>query len=198
MGVVDRRDSLRRFMAARQTNLSQLAKKSGVPYTTLASFMTGDTKSLKATNEALIASAYDVSVDEVFGGRETLEQRVPVVGFVGAGAEAHYYGESQSPLDYVTAPDYATPKTVAAEIRGPSVGDYFSGWLLFWDDVRSPVTPDLHGELCVVGLADGRVLVKKIMPARDGVLFHLFSMTEGPMLDQEITWAAKVTGMRPR
>jgi hypothetical protein len=122
----------------------------------------------------------------------------PVVGFVAAGSVAHLYAEAQGPLDHVTAPEDATDNTVAVEIRGDSLGAFFREWLVFYDDVRSPVTPDLHGKLCVVGLKDKRVLIKKLQPSRSPELFHLLSQTEEPLLDQAVAWAAAVTTMRPR
>ena len=69
---------------------------------------------------------------------------------------------------------------------------------MLYDEVRSPVTPDMLGQLCVVGLLDGRVLVKWLKAAKTPGLFHLKSETESTMKDQEVVWAAKVTGMQPR
>lgn len=122
---------------------------------------------------------------------------VPVVGYVSAGAVAALYDAGQGPFDMVPAPEGSTPQTVAAEIKGDSLGPIFDSWLVYWDDVRSPVTPDLFGELCVIGLPDGRIVVKKLINAANG-RFHLISNAEGPMLDQEILWAAKVKRMTPR
>ncbi len=123
---------------------------------------------------------------------------VPLVGYVGAGAEAHFYASTDEGLGEVDAPPNATDQTRAAEIRGESLGPLFERWLVFYDDVRTPVTPDLIGELCVVGLPDDRVLVKKLQRSRTRGLFHLLSNTEAPIFDQEVAWAAKVKTMRPR
>lgn len=98
----------------------------------------------------------------------------------------------------VPAPDGSTDDTVACEIRGESLGPLFDHWLVFYDDVRTPVTPDLIGHLCVVGLPDGRVLVKRLQKAAGTGFFHLISNTEGPILDQPVDWAAKVKTMTPR
>ena len=103
-----------------------------------------------------------------------------------------------SPMGEVDAPPEATMDTRAAEIRGESLGPLFEGWLVFYDDVRTPVTPDLVGQLCVVGLPNDKVLVKKLRRSRTDGLFHLLSNNEAPMLDQEVVWAAKVKTMRPR
>lgn len=131
-------------------------------------------------------------------GRRASRGHVPLVGYVGAGAAAHYYASADEGLGEVAAPDDATPNTVAVEIRGTSLGPLFESWLVFYDEVRSPVTPDLYGRLCVVGLPDGRVLVKRIRPAKTPGVFHLESNTEPTMPDEDVAWAARVKSMTPR
>ena len=124
--------------------------------------------------------------------------QVKVVGWVGAGDAAHFYDSAQGPFDHVPAPAFATPQTVAAEVRGESLGRMFDGWLVFYDEVHAPVTPDQLGKLCVVHLVDGRTLVKVVKQSREPGLFDLLSETEAAIKDQEILWAARVTGMQPR
>lgn len=128
---------------------------------------------------------------------DDVPQKVRLVGYVGAAAEAHFYAIDQQDLDEVPAPEGSTPSTVAVEIRGTSLGALFDRWLVFYDDVRRPVTSDLIGRLCVVGLADERVLIKKIKRGRDG-MFTLLSNTEDPIHDAVIEWAARVKTMVPR
>jgi hypothetical protein len=129
---------------------------------------------------------------------EAVIHRVPLVGYVGAGAEAHFYGSADEGLGEVDAPEGATENTRAAEIRGESLGPLFERWLIFYDDVRTPVTPDLIGQLCIVGLPGDKVLVKKLQSSRTEGLYHLLSNNEAPMLDQEVLWAARVRQMTPR
>lgn len=128
--------------------------------------------------------------------QKPIERLVPLVGYVSAGAAANYTAAGE--LGEVEAPADVTDSTVAVEIRGDSLGSFFDRWLVFYDDVRRPLTTDLIGRLCVVGLEDGRVLVKKPQRSRTKGLFHLFSQTEDPILDASIEWAAKVKSMVPR
>ena len=123
---------------------------------------------------------------------------VRVIGYVGAGAQA-YFDDPGDLTDEVPAPDGATEETVAVEVRGESLGPLFDRWLVFYDDVHRPVTADQINRLCVVGLRDGRIMVKKIKrsAARRG-LYHLLSNEGPPILDVEIEWAAKVINMVPR
>lgn len=123
---------------------------------------------------------------------------VQVVGLVGAGSVATLFAEGQGQLDEVEAPANSTPNTVALGIRGASLGPAFDEGLVFYDDVRSPVTPDLHGRLCVVGLEDGRVLVKILRAANDGTYHLISNSAEEPLLNEVVAWAARVKDVRPR
>lgn len=122
---------------------------------------------------------------------------VRLVGYVGAGAEAHFYAIAEGDLDEVKAPADATKDTVAVEVRGDSLGSFFNRWLVYYDDVRRPVSAELVNQLCVVGLADERVLVKRIRRAPKG-LFDLESPNDEPIRGVAIDWAARVISMTPR
>lgn len=122
---------------------------------------------------------------------------VRLIGYVSAGAEAKTIPIPDEDLDLVPAPPNSTEATRALEIRGTSLGELFDRWIVFFDDVRRPVTPDLIGKLCVVGLEDGRIVVKKIKRATGGA-YELLSNTEPPMAGVFIEWAAKVRSMEPR
>lgn len=121
---------------------------------------------------------------------------VPIAGFVSAGAQAVFIPLPAGELDRVAAPPGATELTQCLQVRGESLGELFDRWLVFYNDIRSPVTPDLIGKLCVIGLADDRVVVKKIK--RQGGGYILVSNTEPPIVEVAIVWAAKVIDMRPQ
>lgn len=122
-----------------------------------------------------------------------------IVGYVGAGAEAHFYALSDDDYEEVPRPADASDRAVALEIRGKSWGPLMESWLVYYDDVRSPVTPDLLNRVCIVGLADDRILIKEIRSNGNGG-FDLYpnTTTDDVIRDAEIEWAAKVIGMRPR
>lgn len=85
------------------------------------------------------------------------------------------------------------------KVRGTSLGPALDRWLVFYDRVEDPPKESLHGKLCVVGLPDGRILVKQLRKARVNGLWHLYSnYADEPILDQEVIWAAPVRAMTPR
>jgi DNA-binding XRE family transcriptional regulator len=148
------------------------------------------------------AKAYKVRTEWLYDGTGPMHDEstdsVAIVGFVGAGSIATLFSEGQGLFDEVEAPSNATENTVGLGIRGTSLGPAFDEGIVFYDDVHSPVTEEQHGRLCVVGLLDGRVLVKILRSAGDGT-YHLFSNTvEEPMLNEEVAWAARVKDVRPR
>ena len=82
------------------------------------------------------------------------------------------------------------------EIRGDSLGSVFDRWLVFYDQVRRPITHDLIGQLWV-GLPDDRILIKKIRRAtKDGLLYRLLSEREPDT--EDVPMAARVKSMVPR
>lgn len=151
----------------------------------------------------LRASGVKITAKDILFGSDTTtevqEKRpVPIVGYVGAGAEAAYFANGQGPLEFVEGPEGTNETTVAVEIRGASLGALFDRWLVLYDEVRRPITSDLVGQLCVVGLSDERVLVKKLARGQIKGRYTLLSNTEPPIYDQTIEWAAKVKHMMPK
>lgn len=191
-------DRIARARQAKGMSQRALALAVGTAQTTISSWERNRTEPTRADVERVALALLMKPSELEMSGADAEHRQVPVVGYVAAGSAAVLYSEGQGNLDYVAAPDNAGPKTVAAEIRGDSLGPVLDNWLVFYDDVRSPVTPDMFNRLCVVGLADGRVLVKRLRPAANG-LFHLDSNSNEPTLtDQTVEWAAVVTNMRPR
>lgn len=126
------------------------------------------------------------------------QEQVPLVGYVRAGSTAAFYATATDPLDWVAPIDDMTKDTVAVQIQGESLGSFFDTWIIYYDEVRSPITPDLIGKLCVVGLIDDRVVVKTIKRGKEG-RFNLYSNTGNEdILDVEVLWAARVKNMAPR
>lgn len=188
--------------ARKAAGISQgrLAELVGTAQTTISSWERGRTEPTRA-DVARVATAIGVPPGslETDGAEAPPSKRmVPLVGYVGAGAVAHYYAASDGDLGLVEAPPGSSDRTVAAEIRGDSLGPLFENWLIFYDDVRTPVTTDLFGRLCIVGLPDDRILVKQIKPAGLANHFHLLSNNEPPIFDQEVMWAARVLSMTPK
>jgi len=178
---------------------SGLARALGRSPSAVTDLLNGSRR-LRADEIAVAAAYLGVEPPRLVGGGRPPAPgaKVPLVGYVGAGAVAHFYADGQGPFDEVTAPDAASAKTVAVQIRGHSLGSLFDNWLVFYDDVREEPGDDLIGRMCVCGLADGRVLVKALKHSQIPGLWTLLSNTEAPIYDVVLEWAAQVREMRPR
>jgi transcriptional regulator with XRE-family HTH domain len=150
------------------------------------------TRNLSADEMLALARITGVTIPEGSG-----PITVPLIGYVAAGAVAHFF-DDQGEFDQVEAPPGANNDTRAVEIRGDSLGSIFDRWLVFYDERRSPITSDLVGKLCVVGLDDGRIMIKRIRRSKTPGLFHLESNVEATITDVSIEWAAMVKNMVPR
>ena len=176
-------------------NMKAASLKAGLSETYLRDVLKRD-RVPTIENFARLAEACGLPVTAFFSD-DGAQDLVPVVGDVGAGAETHLYREGQGPFDWVPAPRDARPRTVAVRVRGTSMAGLIDdGSLLFYDDRHEPPTADMNGLLSVIGLADGRVVVKKLYKGGKRGRWNLHSTNESPILDVQVEWAAKVTSVR--
>lgn len=118
------------------------------------------------------------------------EGAVPVVGYVGAGEEVYNY-DDRGELDWVV-PESGDLETQAVIVRGDSMYPKFEdGELLFYRQTDH-VASDCLGRICIVQLADGRTLVKRLRQGSRPGLYHLVSFRAPEMPDCEVLWAARV------
>jgi hypothetical protein len=153
---------------------------------------------------AKLATVLETSVEYLLTGQGGIHDdlhsnpMIPIEGYVGAGSDAHFYSHDNGPVDYVAPPENINGIKAAVEIRGDSLGAFFAGWLVFYSQKLDAPFEQGLGRLCVVGLADGRVLIKKIARGNLHGRFNLYSQFEPPIYDADILWAAKVEAMAPR
>lgn len=130
-------------------------------------------------------------------------RRVKVIGYVGAGEavvpiDDHAQGAGES----APFPEGISPSEtlVAVRIKGESMRPMRDGWLLYYKREQEQGVPDdCLNQLCIVGLADGQVLVKEIRRGYQKGRYNLHSWTAGVDVreDQNVLWAAKVLSIRP-
>lgn len=135
---------------------------------------------------------YGVGVTAVIGEDEP---QVPLMGYVGAGAEIYQFDEDGG--GYVDAPPGAGKSTVAVEVRGTSMFPlYEDGTLLYYSKQLPP--GDMVGKRCIVRLADDRVLVKTLRRSSVHGLFTLVSTNAPDIEDVAVQWAAPIEWIKPR
>lgn len=175
--------------------LEQVADAAGISAGYLSRMETGG-RNVSLKNLAKLSKALGIQDRDLVSADRS---EVPLVGMVSAGTDAvTVFGEGQGPFEMVTAPPDATDKTVAVELRGTSMGKLLDKWLAFYDDRRDPPDERTINEVCICGLEDGRVVIKKLMKGSSKGLWHLESQTDPTLFDAKVSWAAKVIQLRPR
>lgn len=186
---------VRDIQRATRENQTELARRFGVTQPTVSRWIKGAQPELQH-HDRVMEQARRLGV--LADGDGLARLVVPIIGYVGAGG-AVLFGEGQGPFgDAPVPPQGAGPTTVAVEVRGDSMaGMLEDGWIVYYDDRRDPPTEDLYGKLCVIGLIDGRVLIKKLQKGHSPGLFHIYSANAAPLFDQRVDWAARVTWIYP-
>lgn len=125
---------------------------------------------------------------------------IPVVGFVGAGSVVLPYDDFArgDGWDHVERPPFVKGQVVAVEVRGDSLLPVAEdGWRLIYAGEQTLEESEIINKLCVVKLADGRMLVKRVMRGSKPGRYHLLS-TNAPMIENaEVEWASQVKAIIP-
>jgi len=150
-----------------------------------------DPESPGPENLRRLARAAKKTVDEFLEMQEHV-MRVPIIGFIGVGATMTFYQGNREDFETIEAPKGATAATVAAEVQDDSLGIGCIGWHAFYDEVKSSPDDEMIGRMCVVGLADGRILVRRLEIGQISGKYNLFAIIGPPMYDVSVVWASKV------
>jgi hypothetical protein len=123
--------------------------------------------------------------------------KLSIVGYIGSGGQVHLYAVAPQDLEQITVPILASERMVALENRGNSIGRYFKHWFLLYSDLRQPLTTVLKGQLCIIALKDGRVVLTQWQRGAQGEM-DLLSTRRIRIPDATIEWAARVEALVPR
>jgi hypothetical protein len=195
MGEVDYQGLVREIQRKTGENQTKLAERFGVSQPTISRWLAGTPPEIwHADLIKTVARDLEIGNRKGTGGATG----VPLVGYVGAGGKLSL-AEGQGPFGEVEMPPNGSPTLVAVTVRGDSMSGLLEdGWVVYYDNRRDPPDESHFHKLCIVGLADGRVLVKKLYPGRKSGHYDLHSVNAPPLLDQPVEWAAKVTWIAPR
>lgn len=123
------------------------------------------------------------------GHDTTKGRKVPLGGYVGAGAQVHAFAVET--LDFIDAPAGADENDTAFEIRGDSMSPFRDRGLILATPVAS--ISEVIGRLAVVDLDDGTRWFKRVLASGQPDRFTLVSLLPGvdPMLNVRIVTAAR-------
>ena len=142
-----------------------------------------------------LAQHLDVSpIDLLFGQQDP----VPVVGSIDSDGLVSFVGGREA-YGVIPVPPGRAEETVALEVMGSLMRNLVEdGYFIIYDDQRSTIDNEFIGELCVVGLVDGRVMVRTPQHGRSEGHYDLESATRPTLRDQQLEWASLVTTIIPR
>ena len=124
---------------------------------------------------------------------------VQVIGRVGANPDGVVlFATGQDPAELAPIPPGGTDKAAALKVVGHSMrGVADDGALIYFEDQRTPPTPDMLGHVVVVETDTDEVLVKRLLRGSRAGLYDLESVA-GPMRhDARLRWAAHITAIIP-
>lgn len=108
------------------------------------------------------------------------------------------FASGQAAGDLVPIPPGGADQAVALLIAGDSMrGLADDGGLIYFEDQRTPPTPDMLGHLVVVETDKDEVLVKRLLRGSKANLFDLESIVGETRRDCRLRWAAHITAIIP-
>ena len=124
---------------------------------------------------------------------------VPIVGMAGANPDGVVlFAMGQEPTDLAPIPPGGTEKAAALRVAGHSMrGVADDGALIYFEDQRTPPTPDMLGHVVVVETDTDEVLVKRLLRGSRPNLYDLESVAGPTRHDARLRWAAHITAIIP-
>ncbi len=124
---------------------------------------------------------------------------VPIIGRVGANPDGLVlFGQGQEPGDLAPIPPGGTDQARALLVVGHSMrGIADDGALIYFEDQRTAVTPDMLGHVVVVEVDTDEVLVKRLLRGSRPGRYDLESIAGPTRQDAKLRWAAHITAIIP-
>lgn len=182
--------------SAGYANAREAVAALGVEYPTYASHENG-TRKFDIEMAALYARRFKVSLDWLIAGRGSVFEAgpsiVPVVGYLGAGAEVEPDYEQVPPegLEQVEVPFPLPDDMIAFRIRGDSMLPVYKhdAIVIVYKEQQKPLEA-FYGEEAAVRTSNGRRFIKTIMRGNPGV--NLISWNAAPIENVQLEWIGEI------
>jgi repressor LexA len=194
-----------RLKAARKdagfSSVGEAATTLGVPYPTYAAHENGS-RAFDNEAAAFYARRYRVSIDWLLTGKGERTSRpttVPVMGYLGAGAEVEPEFEQVPPegLDQIDIPFSLPDDLIAFVVKGDSMLPFYKDGttIIVYRHQKRPIEA-FYGEDAAVRTSDGRRFIKTIMRG-DGGLINLISWNAQPIEGVRLDWIGEIFAVLP-
>jgi SOS-response transcriptional repressor LexA len=123
----------------------------------------------------------------------------PIIGRVGANPEGVVlFATGQEAGDLAPLPPGGSESAVALRVVGHSMhGVADDGALIYFEDQRTPPSPDMLGQVVVVEVDTDEVLVKRLLRGSRPGVYDLESLAGPTRRDAKLRWAAHITAIIP-
>jgi phage repressor protein C with HTH and peptisase S24 domain len=180
---------VREARLARGWTQVQLAETAGCKQADVQRIETGEVRNSK----------YLTPILKILQISETTQATIPVVGYIGAGAEVfaiddHAKGDG---FDEVPAPP-GMLNGIALIIRGDSMAPKYEDGEVIYIEKTLHAIDSLIGAICYVQLADGRCYLKKLQHGSRPGTFNLISSNGPAILDVVVERAYPIAFTRPK
>lgn len=159
-----------------------------------------DRQGISTATLTALAPVLETTASWLLEGREAGEPAyVPIIGRVGADPEGTIlFSYGQGTGEEAQVPPGGTLKARALLVKGHSMKGYADdGALIFFEDQRTPPTPDMLQQPCVVETEEGEVLVKRLLKGTAKGLYDLESINGPTLEDKRLKWAAEIIAVIP-
>lgn len=195
-------NNLRKIRTSLGLTLKDFAKKIGVELSTYEHWEK-ERRGIKKQYLQKISDETGFSSDYILGLTDSVNPfapekkiKVPVIGYIGAGAEVYTIDDSPKGqgIDEVDCPPNMNPSyTVALKVKGNSMYPALrEGWLVFYSREVYGMNADCEGNICVVETDAGKTLVKEVRKGSKKGTYNLISYNSPVMHDVKLKWCAKI------
>ena len=169
----------------------------GVSYPTYVAHENG-TRGIGSAAQKLYAKRFHFSLDYLVTGKESTNYYVPLMGYIGAGAEImpEFEQVPADGLEMIEVPFQMPADMVAFRVRGDSMLPvYKEGYIIIvYRDQTKPLEA-FYGEDAAVRTSDGRRFIKTIVHGADGV--NLVSWNAKPIENVKLEWIGEIFAALP-
>ncbi|MBO9099979.1 MULTISPECIES: XRE family transcriptional regulator [unclassified Rhizobium] len=189
-------NNLKALRNARSWTHDQAAEAMGVSRGQYIKLERGERR-LTSDYISLAAKAFDVRASEVID--DPRPETVPLMGYIGAGAEIEPDFEQTPPegLEQIDVPFPLPDDMIAFEVRGDSMLPVFKNRsiIIVYREQKRPIDA-FYGEEAAVRTSDGRRFIKTIMRSSQGV--NLMSWNAPAIENVELDWVGEIFAVLPR
>lgn len=178
---------IRELRKRRSLTLQQLADLVG---TTPQTVQRLETANMTVSMEWLsrFADAFGVRASDLIA--DDRNRNIPLLGRIGRDGTLHARPGNQS--SDTVALDVPAEDPVAVQLEA-DVGDYPAGALLIGNRLSGPDIVNAHGHDCIVMLANGLVLLRRLICHNNSISLVPIEPSGDVRFDADIAWAARLT-----